>query len=272
MRLLNFSPLVVMSLLLFYACSKNSSGPPPDPCAGVTIVVNAAVVNTTGPGKGDGTITASATGGSSFTFSINGGAFQSSGTFSSLTAGSYTITARSSAGCTGTGNFTIADGDPCAGKTITVSATPTASEPCSGTGTVSISAAGSTGFTYKLNAGGTFQSAPNFSNVAAGTYTVFARDNAGCEKTATVTVGALPAGSLFTSVKSLLQAKCGTCHISATNGGANFGTDCNIVTLKDRIKVRAVDTGDMPQGGPQLTTAEKKIITDWITAGGRVSN
>jgi uncharacterized membrane protein len=136
-----------------------------------------------------------------------------------------------------------------------------------------VSATGSTSFTYKLNSGGVYQSSGAFSNVAAGDYTVFAKDGAGCEKSTTVTVaGGGTAGPLFTAVKNLVVAKCQTCHNnSLANGGMNFAVECNIVKSKDRIKVRAVDEGTMPQTGP-LTQAEKDIITAWITGGAGYTN
>ena len=260
------------AILLMISCSKNDAGQMSDPCAGITIAINGSVTNTTGPGKTDGAISATATGASGISFNINGGAFQSSGSFGGLAAGTYTIQAKTSQGCSSTATFTIADGDPCAGKTITVTGSLQASESCSATGSITASATGSTNFTYRLDASGTYQSSPTFTNVAAGTYTLYAKDGSGCEKTTSVTITTLPNGTLFNAVKNLLQAKCSACHISTTNGGANFGTDCNIVTLKDRIKARAVDAGDMPQGGPALNATEKKIITDWIDAGGRASN
>jgi uncharacterized membrane protein len=56
------------------------------------------------------------------------------------------------------------------------------------------------------------------------------------------------------------------------NGGASFSDPCSIVALKTRIKIRAVDEGSMPQGGPMLSAAEKAKITDWINAGGLITN
>ena len=100
--------LLLVSAFVFNACSKGSSGPttPADPCAGVTVVVTLAAT-ATDAGASNGSITATATGGSGFTFSINNGAFQSSGTFSSLAAGKYTIVAKNSNGCTGSLSSTI---------------------------------------------------------------------------------------------------------------------------------------------------------------------
>lgn len=163
--------------------------------------------------------------------------------------------------------------DPCAGKTILITATATAATGCGSAGSLTVSATGSTGFTYKLNNGG-YQASGSFSNVAAGAHTVYAKDAAGCEKSQPVTVTSTSTlGLKFTAVKNLLTAKCQSCHNSANaQGGMNWAVDCNIVQFSARIKVRAVDTGDMPQGGPMLTAGEKATITDWITAGGQLSN
>ena len=166
-----------------------------------------------------------------------------------------------------------APADPCAGKTISITATPTISTGCSNNGSVQVSASGSTGFTYKLGTSGIYQPSGSFTNVVAGSYTVFAKDGAGCQKTTTVTVGGGSSGPLFNHVKSLISAKCQSCHNnSIQNGGMNFAVDCNIVTNQGRIKVRAVDEGTMPIGAPPLTTSERAIITDWINAGGRLTD
>lgn len=81
-------------------------------------------------------------------------------------------------------------------------------------------------------------------------------------------------GPLFTAVKSLIQANCESCHNnSIANGGMNWTSNCNIVTNKDRIKVRAVDNNPtpMPPTGA-LAQADKDKITAWINAGGRITD
>jgi len=134
-------------------------------------------------------------------------------------------------------------------------------------------ASGSTNFTYKLNSGGVYQASGTFANLAAGDYTIFAKDGAGCEKSVSVAVASSgTAGVSFTAVKNLIASKCQSCHNNAlANGGMNFQVECNIVSSRARIKVRAVDEGTMPQAGP-LTQAEKNIISAWITAGGGYTN
>ena len=120
-----------------------------------------------------------------------------------------------------------------------------------------------------MNSGGTYQSATVFNNLGAGTYTVFAKDGAGCEKSTSVTLTSTgTAGTLFAAVKDLMSAKCQSCHNNTVqNGNMNWAVDCNIVSNKANIKNRAVDLGTMPPTGP-LTQAQKDIITTWINAGG----
>lgn len=264
---------VGLTLLFFLSCSKSGTDEPANPCEGLTIVVNGTVTNTAGPGSTTGSIAATATGGSGFTFSLNNGPFQASGTFSNLAAGTHTIRAKNSDGCIGSGSFTVSDGDPCAGKTISVTVDVSSSEKCGKTGTITVTASGSTGFTYRLNASGTYQASNSFTGLEPGNYTVYAKDAAGCETTKAATVEAVANGPLFTAVVTLINSKCSGCH-TGTNptSGISFGTDCAIVEKKNNIKTQAVDLETMPKGGPALSAADKKVITDWITAGGRTSD
>lgn len=103
-----------------------------------------------------------------------------------------------------------------------------------------------------------------------------------CSKTDSTPEAAVPAtpvdkcsgqaGTLFTAVKALVQQKCIGCHNNNfAAGGTNLATDCSIVSAQLRIKVRAVDQGNMPPGG-SLSQADKDKITNWINAGGRITN
>ena len=163
--------------------------------------------------------------------------------------------------------------DICASKTITINATPASANICTASGSITATATGSTGFMFKLNSTGTYQASGSFSNLNAGTYTVFAKDGDGCEKSASVTVSSDgTAGTLFTSVRNLITARCQSCHNNTIqNGGMNWAVDCNIVVNQARIKVRAVTQGTMPPTG-SLSQADKDIITNWINAGGKFTD
>ena len=247
----------------------------PSPCAGITINVTATTVNPTSVAVTNGSISAAATGSTGFTFNINGGPFQATGSFTNLGQGVYIIVAKDLNGCTGSSSFTLTAPNPCAGVTITVSPVATGNTPCQpANGSISATGGGGTGpYTFSLN-GGAFQSPNIFSGLAAATYSVTAKDANGCVGTTTVAVNDLPAGPLFLAVKSVLQNNCSSCHnASNQNGGMNWDVDCNIVANKDRIKERAVNANPsaMPPTG-LLPASERNKITNWINAGGRFTD
>lgn len=104
-------PVYLLAIIFISGCSKSDTTPappppPPDPCSGVTITPVAGVTHTT-TGLTQGTITVTSPIGSGYTYSINGTTFQSSVNFFNLAAGSYTLTAKSGAGCAGTLALTI---------------------------------------------------------------------------------------------------------------------------------------------------------------------
>ncbi|HTL06839.1 MAG TPA: hypothetical protein VL307_01235 [Chitinophagaceae bacterium] len=113
-----FLLLSLYTTIFITACSKSGgNSTPADPCAGVTVTITLAVT-ATDAGASTGAITATAAGGTGFTYSINSGAFQSSGSFSNLAAGKYTITAKNANGCTGTTSGTVV------AKTVSCTGTP----------------------------------------------------------------------------------------------------------------------------------------------------
>lgn len=248
-----------------------------NPCSGVTITVSGTTTNPTAAGASDGSIAASASGGTGpYTFSLNGGPFQASGTFNSLAQGNYTVTARDANACTGTNNFTLTAPNPCAGVTITVSNAVVANTPCQSpaTGSITVTPGGGTGpYTFRLNSGA-FQSSNVFANLVAGLYSVTARDVNGCTGSNNAVVPDLPAGPLFTDVRTLIQNNCVSCHNPGNpNGGMIFTVDCNIVANKVRIEARAVNgnPSPMPPTG-LLPSSERQKIINWINAGGRYTD
>lgn len=155
-----------------------------DPCAGVTIVVTSTQVQPVGTAA-NGSITASATGSTGFTYSINGGAYQASGLFSGLVAGNYIITAKNANGCSGSLTVALGASNPCAGVTIVVTSTNLQPTGTSSNGSIAASASGGTGFTYSIN-GGAYQASGTFGNLATGSYTITAKNSNGCLGSLTV--------------------------------------------------------------------------------------
>jgi SprB repeat len=262
-----------------------------NPCAGVTVTVNPVAVNPA-LGQSNGSITASATGGTGFTYSLNNGAFQTSGTFSGLAAGNYTITAKNSNGCTGAATATLTAMDPCAGITVAVTANPVNPGTGLSNGSITASATGGTGFTYSLN-NGAFQASGTFSNLAAGTYTVTAKNSNGClgvKQVVLTAVSNCPTITINTTVVNTTPCATptnnGSITVTATgstgftynlNGGAyqtgavfasqNAGN--YIVGVKDAngcTQTKAVTIGVVASG--PLFAAVRNLITTRCSGGG----
>lgn len=284
MRIRNLLAIVILfAAISFSSCSsKGGSDSPTNPCSGTTITVTGTITHTSGAGATNGSISASASGSTGFTFNINGGAFQSSGNFTGLAAGSYTITAKDGSGCVGSNSFTVNNSDACLAVAFTVGGTATNATPClipeNGSITVATSGGG-TGFTYNLN-NGSFQASPTFSNLAPNTYTVGAKEASGCIKTVNVTVNPAPQGTLFAAVKTIITANCALsgCHSGAIpTGGLDFTQNCVIVANAARIKLKAVDNFNTinqmpPPPATGLSLADRNAITNWVNAGGLYSN
>jgi hypothetical protein len=154
----------------------------------------------------------------------------------------------------------------CESKNIVVNTTVKNASSCQNNGEVLITASGSTGFTFQLN-GGNFTSNSEIKDLAVGTYTLVVKDVDGCTKNATFTISENgTAGPLFTNVKALVSLKCAIPYCHSSNGSVPniFNTDCKIVERGQMMKTKAVD-GNMGN----LTDNEKKVISDWLSSGGR---
>lgn len=137
-------------------------------------------------GLNDGSINATVTGGTSpFQFVLNGGTAQSNGTYTSLTAGSYTLVATDQNGCTDTETFSITQPTAVTGSFVTSSPAS-----CSAAdGQFEVTGSGGTGtISYSINNGTTNQSSGVFTNVAGGTYSILVSDANGCSTTVQASV------------------------------------------------------------------------------------
>ena len=218
-----------------------------NPCEGVIVVVNVTKTDATS-GQSNGTVTASATGGSGFTYSINGTTFQSSGAFSGLAAGNYTVTAKNSNGCTGTSQVTIGVNNPCSG--ITVAVTTTQVNPAIGqsNGSITAAASGGTGFTYSLN-NGAFQNSGLFSGLAEGIYTITAKNSNGCTGIKQVTLTAVDpcTGVTVTVTTTQVNPTTGQSNGSITataTGGTGFTYSLNSGTYQASGTFTGLATGN----------------------------
>jgi gliding motility-associated-like protein len=185
--------------------------------------------NVTATGANDGTISISLpTGGSgSYEYSINGGgSWQSSGSFSSLTNGTYNVLMRDAAQPTcsidldGTINTLI---ESPLQLTVAVS-----NVSCFGAGNGSLTGTGSFGaapYSYSID-GTNFGSSGTFANLTPGSYSLSVKDTDGTVVTTSATVDQ-PGAALAAAVVTKTQASCfhsssATLTVAGTNGTSPY--------------------------------------------------
>ncbi|MCW3086496.1 MAG: hypothetical protein JWP12_3862 [Bacteroidetes bacterium] len=166
-------------------------------------------------GGNNGSVTVTASGSTApYSYSFNGGAFAGSGTFGTLTAGTYTVTAKDGNGCTIVVPVTIAQPAVLTG----VIATQT-NVSCFGgtTGAVTVTAGGGTPtYTYSID-GGAFAGSASFTGLNATTHTVVIKDSKGCTVNVPVTITQPTALTLVTSsVNAICTASNGSATVVAS--------------------------------------------------------
>jgi hypothetical protein len=169
-------------------CTKASS--PVIVSAPPVVTATASANNTTCYGSSDGTITVSASGGTStLTYSLNGTTFQVSNVFTTKSADSYTVTVRDANSCLTT--TTVDVGQP---ARINVSANSTVVSCFGGNdATVTLTATNGVGaYSYSIDNGDSYQASNTFSNLTASTYAIRVRDANSCQRTASHTVASNP--------------------------------------------------------------------------------
>lgn len=173
-------------------------------------------------GGNNGSVTVTASGSTApYSYSLNGGAFGGSGTFSGLAAGTYTVTARDGNSCTVTVTVTITQPTAMAGV---ISAQTNVSCFGGNNGSVTVSGSGgTTPYTYSIDAG-PFGGTPTFNTLTAGPHTVTIRDANNCTVTVPVTITQPTALVLSTSsVNAICTASNGSATVTA-NGGTPIYT------------------------------------------------
>lgn len=186
-----------------YVCTGNVIGNT------VTVTVNAAVVN-------------------NVTYSLDGGAFQTSSTFTNVAVGNHTITVRHTNGCEQQVQFTINPSTP-------IQASFTSSNvSCNGLtdGSIQISAVGGSGtLEYAISPNLTsFSTNTTFTNLAAGNYQVIVRDEIGCTLPLSITINQpnVLNASLVTMFPDLcLGDNAGAIEVGITGGTAPYSTTLN---------------------------------------------
>jgi len=187
--------------------------------------------NATCNGQSNGSFSASGSGGATpYQYAIGSGAWQSGATFSGLAAGSYTVKVKDYLGCIASNTVTISQ--PAA---IEFTSTNHSDATCGNMdGSILVSAGGGSGsIQYQLGSG-SFQSSGSFNGLAAGNYTITAKDGNSCTRSTIVSVDNTSAPALSTSSTNVscygisdgsitLSASGGTgTHQFSINGGSSY--------------------------------------------------
>ena len=171
------------------------------------------VTNVTDCGIEDGTITVMGVGGTGvYSYSLNGGAFQSTNLFTNVSAGTHAIQIQDANNCMSECEAILTIPSPPICEIINV-----VNIACMGdaTGSFTVQATGGTGgYEYSID-NITFQSSPNFTGLIIGTYTAYTRNRTSpmCITTCMITL----------TEPSLL-----TCSLTGKNISCFGGTDGNI--------------------------------------------
>jgi len=199
----------------------------------VTLSYTTGSSNVTCNGANDGTITLSASGGTTaYQYSIDGGAsFQASGSFTGLSNGIYNIVVEDANNCQKTSSITLTE------PTQFSYTTNSTDLLCNGnsSGSVILTASGGvTPYQYSINGGASSQASGSFTGLSAATYNVVVEDANNCQETSSVTLiepAALTHSNALTNLtcKSSgdgsidLFASGGTpAYQYSINGGVNF--------------------------------------------------
>ena len=158
--------------------------------------------------------------GAGISYSIDGTTYtNTTGSFTSVAPGTYSVTARNASGCTSAATSVVINAAPSAPAAPT--ATGNAPATCAAaTGTVVVSSpAPAAGITYSID-GTTYTNTTGIFNAAPGVYSVTVRNAAGCTSAATsVTVGPAPTAPAAPTATATPPATCaaatGTITVSA---------------------------------------------------------
>ncbi|MEZ4958744.1 MAG: zinc-dependent metalloprotease family protein [Saprospiraceae bacterium] len=170
------------------------------------------------------TVTATASGGSgALTYSLDGGAFQTSGTFFPVSNGSHTVTVKDGNGCEASASLTVSV------PALTLGLSITQALPCSYSAIGQITAVASGGvspYEYNVN-GGPFQTGNLFNGLSAGSYTVTVKDSGGFTFSQNIVLDAPPVISATANVAGsnvLIMASGGTGVLHYSLDGSPFQT------------------------------------------------
>ncbi len=183
---------------------------------GTSVSANATATDATCGCDGSITVFASGGNGGPYEYSIdNGVTFQSSGIFTNVCSGNYTVVTQDSDACSGSTTLNVANTGNLAINSVTVS------EPnCNGLCDASILINATGAQEYSIDGGVTFQTGNSFTNLCSGTFNLAVSDGGNCVENGTAVINEPAIVTLTANSADVLCS--GTCDGSVTlfvNGG-----------------------------------------------------
>lgn len=242
--------------------------PDPSACLGTDLLVSAIPKSTTGCGINDGTITASATGGSgTYAYSKDGGKTkQQAGLFEGLAGGNYLIIAYDGSLCADSTEVVVTN----SGSDFQVSVDSFSPDTgcTSDNGSVTLNATGATGsVSYML--GSTTNSTGNFTGLKGGVYAASASD-ANCTLSVSFSIPSEISTSYVNEIVPILESKCNYSECHSPNNPKQLAdlTSYSVVyNYRSSIKTKVLNNTMPKKPKPDLTTNELALIVCWIDAG-----
>jgi len=260
--LTGLAALILWSTFLFYTGCTSGDEPQPVDCATSNLALAFTATDPTSCTVNDGKITATVSGGQGpFQYALDTDAYGSNANFTGLGAGTYQLKLKDANGCERSTSVVLKP----FGSTLSAIITTTKSGCKTNDGSIIINATGGSGpYTYQINTGAATSNS-TVPALAAGSYAVKVTDNTGCSITQTVRV--MSGIRLSVEVKAIIDANCAVtgCHVS---GGAavSFTMIDNIIANAGDIKAKT-QSGEMPKGGPALSTEKLNTIACWVDDG-----
>ncbi len=190
-----------------------------------------------------GSITSSASGGTgAITYSWNSTPVQTTAAATSLSAGTFTVTATDANGCTATASYTLT-----AASGITCSITAQTNIPCFGgnSGAATVTANGGGGYLYNWNTT-PVQNTATANTLVAGTYVVTVTDNTGCTSTTSVTI--TEPAQLTASITTQNNVLChggntGNATVTANGGTTAYAYNWNTTPVQTTAAATSLTVG-----------------------------
>jgi SprB repeat len=220
----------------------------------------------------DGSINVSATGAEKpYTFSITGSSIpNTTGIFTGLGAGTYTITVKSARGCEVTTEVVLASS-----STLKATSTPLTNDTdCfSDNGSFKLTASlGNPPYQFQFQQSSFKKSTTGdttISNLKSGNYIVTVKDATDCTTSVNVLVASDTGIKYSTTIKTIIEAKCSIigCHNGDLGGARDWRTYNLVKTNAANIKGRTTKKEMPPAEAPQLTAEQISQIACWVDDG-----